>query len=626
MKKFYLIALGLFVGSVAVTARAESPVNITYSDNQSVSGIEFYDNTANALDASQYVSYADGHMHVTMVQLENNSYRADIWYNRKSNPDSKQTIDPLENQYIAIKFIGDKPAGSLKLEWLGENISTKSNWTPTGNLTTYKGNKIYYWNLSSVYKKATGEDGNETGEYLTPTLVRYHFTIADCTSEPYEYTVDWIRAFSSLDELTAATNWYDDGDAEQDDLAPIVLSRKVTTTDDSGESTVQWVDENYYSSLEDVWALLPDAGSEAVITLKESQSISGGRLEGGGRTITLKGEGEGIAISRSGNKNQLMFRAAKSGDYGSILTFENLTIDGSGVTNAAIEAANLSGSTTITLSNVKFVNFSGVNYAVNARRFVKVIGGVTEENCSFNNGAINSTDANDYVTFSGSNTISINVGKEKFFKASDVTGGLITINNVSGETRTQATMVQGSTAKEYFALGTGFDGKQLVVSGKDLVLADTPAIPTAYVIKDGEQVQFTEDMTSYAQMDPSGSLTVYFTNPDGCDVYYRVINSVQAVTGDAEGVAFAKLDAESVVVSDGQILEYYAQNTTTGAVSKTMSVALHIPTGVENVIADGVDAAAPVEYYNLQGVRVANPANGIYLRKQGAKVSKIYVK
>ena len=32
---------------------------------------------------------------------------------------------------------------------------------------------------------------------------------------------------------------------------------------------------------------------------------------------------------------------------------------------------------------------------------------------------------------------------------------------------------------------------------------------------------------------------------------------------------------------------------------------------------------APVEYYNLQGVRVAEPSNGIFIRRQGTKVSKI---
>ena len=46
--------------------------------------------------------------------------------------------------------------------------------------------------------------------------------------------------------------------------------------------------------------------------------------------------------------------------------------------------------------------------------------------------------------------------------------------------------------------------------------------------------------------------------------------------------------------------------------------------GVEDITIDNVDANAPVEYFNLQGQRVANPANGqVYIRRQGATASKI---
>lgn len=45
----------------------------------------------------------------------------------------------------------------------------------------------------------------------------------------------------------------------------------------------------------------------------------------------------------------------------------------------------------------------------------------------------------------------------------------------------------------------------------------------------------------------------------------------------------------------------------------------------------GVDAIAaeenaPAEYYNLQGVRVANPDNGIYIVRRGSKVSKTVIR
>lgn len=45
--------------------------------------------------------------------------------------------------------------------------------------------------------------------------------------------------------------------------------------------------------------------------------------------------------------------------------------------------------------------------------------------------------------------------------------------------------------------------------------------------------------------------------------------------------------------------------------------------GVESVV---VDSNAPAVYYNLQGVKVVNPANGLYIVRQGNKASKVLVK
>lgn len=43
--------------------------------------------------------------------------------------------------------------------------------------------------------------------------------------------------------------------------------------------------------------------------------------------------------------------------------------------------------------------------------------------------------------------------------------------------------------------------------------------------------------------------------------------------------------------------------------------------GVENVATESADA--PAEYFNLQGVRVNNPENGIFICRQGSKVTKV---
>ena len=45
-----------------------------------------------------------------------------------------------------------------------------------------------------------------------------------------------------------------------------------------------------------------------------------------------------------------------------------------------------------------------------------------------------------------------------------------------------------------------------------------------------------------------------------------------------------------------------------------------VATAIESV---AVDANAPVEYYNLQGVKVANPENGLFIKKQGNKATKV---
>lgn len=48
------------------------------------------------------------------------------------------------------------------------------------------------------------------------------------------------------------------------------------------------------------------------------------------------------------------------------------------------------------------------------------------------------------------------------------------------------------------------------------------------------------------------------------------------------------------------------------------------PTGITDI--EAADNNAPVEYFNLQGVRVDNPANGLYIRRQGDKIEKVVIR
>ncbi|MDE6197590.1 MAG: Ig-like domain-containing protein [Muribaculaceae bacterium] len=105
-------------------------------------------------------------------------------------------------------------------------------------------------------------------------------------------------------------------------------------------------------------------------------------------------------------------------------------------------------------------------------------------------------------------------------------------------------------------------------------------------------------------------------------------NRAWTVTFDAEGVATITNVATSLVVYQdpgfGSFGCYDAKKLATLTnPAKPYIFKIEGKAGIsETVAADN----APVEYYNLQGVRVANPENGLYIRRQGNKVSKVLVK
>ena len=54
-----------------------------------------------------------------------------------------------------------------------------------------------------------------------------------------------------------------------------------------------------------------------------------------------------------------------------------------------------------------------------------------------------------------------------------------------------------------------------------------------------------------------------------------------------------------------------------------MTVSVADPAGIDDAQYESTD---PVEYFNLQGIRVEEPSNGIYIRRQGTTVTKVYIK
>jgi hypothetical protein len=130
---------------------------------------------------------------------------------------------------------------------------------------------------------------------------------------------------------------------------------------------------------------------------------------------------------------------------------------------------------------------------------------------------------------------------------------------------------------------------------KEVELAD---ITTANV----NQVIKIKNVT-FAEATPSAKSNFTGTNGEASLTFRNnyIIDSVEAGTYDVEAV---------IAIYSGNAQAYPISYTK----SETTSVS---DINVEN---------GAVEYFNLQGVRVANPTNGIFVRRQGNKVSKVVIR
>ncbi len=95
--------------------------------------------------------------------------------------------------------------------------------------------------------------------------------------------------------------------------------------------------------------------------------------------------------------------------------------------------------------------------------------------------------------------------------------------------------------------------------------------------------------------------------------------------GDKKGAGrrYHVLRAEILTDANGkQAAEIFSYKTGNGMAMYLLAEPGYQGAGVEGVmVAD--DANAPVEYFNLQGIRVENPENGVFVRRQGATVTKV---
>lgn len=135
--------------------------------------------------------------------------------------------------------------------------------------------------------------------------------------------------------------------------------------------------------------------------------------------------------------------------------------------------------------------------------------------------------------------------------------------------------------------------------------------------------------TTY-DLDGLKDASVIFTDNDGNNV--TKLNNPQIIFGTYSCIEFktgGKYEISLYMV--GKYSKW--ENGDWGAVSSgngffnlviTVPASAGGPTDAIDAVAADVDEDAPVEYYNIQGMRVANPAPGqLVIRRQGNKVSKV---
>ena len=107
---------------------------------------------------------------------------------------------------------------------------------------------------------------------------------------------------------------------------------------------------------------------------------------------------------------------------------------------------------------------------------------------------------------------------------------------------------------------------------------------------------------------PTLTDTGYTVSPGGGNLY--------DLTWDAAGNVYAG-NAGSEYVKGFAVPR--ADNAFATKAASKYNFTVDTATGVETIGADN----APLEYYNLQGVKVENPENGIFIKKQGNKAVKV---
>lgn len=121
----------------------------------------------------------------------------------------------------------------------------------------------------------------------------------------------------------------------------------------------------------------------------------------------------------------------------------------------------------------------------------------------------------------------------------------------------------------------------------------------------------------------------------------KFIDKVEATVESQLTVAAGATEAEAIHITYVPVCEFdennaisksyngtseYTFTVTSGSDTMTFTIVFEYNGGTDGIYGIEFDNNATPEYFNLQGVKVANPDKGIYIVRRGNKVSKEFVK
>lgn len=280
------------------------------------------------------------------------------------------------------------------------------------------------------------------------------------------------------------------------------------------------------------------------------------------------------------------------------VTFGTIEFTGSngkanGVVDASVGTANMTSASVVTWTNTEAVNTVTLTFKQNYRITKMVVKG--------EGGAVTPDPDPEPTGVKFSKATTFETGKYIF-------------------------VVNGKIAcpiKENYTYGQMFLDVDAVMDGEDIVYNETDAMTVT--VTDGKATMM-DKYNRYYGMDDSHftSFQLYTEVNDGCYWTATFEGDKIRMTSTKNTDCFVAQNWNS---KNSVFYNNIAPGKNTDPEQFILPVAYKLASGagVEAIEAEA-DANAPVVYYNLQGQRIAHPANGLYIRVQGNKVEKVVVR